>query len=63
MSKHESLIKLYFKQFSIFQLFSWIKVKVVRGYLQGSENGRIVTIARFKKKSSIYILITESFIK
>jgi hypothetical protein len=26
---HESLIKLYFKQFSIFQLFSWIKVKVL----------------------------------
>jgi hypothetical protein len=26
---HESLIMLYFKQFSIFQLFSWIKVKVL----------------------------------
>ena len=26
---HESLIKLYSKQFSIFQLFSWIKVKVL----------------------------------
>jgi hypothetical protein len=26
---HESLIKLYFKQFSIFQLFSWIKVKIL----------------------------------
>jgi len=26
---HESLIKLYFKQLSIFQLFSWIKVKVL----------------------------------
>ena len=26
---HESLIKLYFKQFSIFQLFSWIKIKVL----------------------------------
>ena len=26
---HESLIKLYFKQFSIFHLFSWIKVKVL----------------------------------
>jgi hypothetical protein len=26
---NESLIKLYFKQFSIFQLFSWIKVKVL----------------------------------
>ena len=26
---HESLIKLYFKQFSIFQLFSLIKVKVL----------------------------------
>jgi hypothetical protein len=25
----ESLIKLYFKQLSIFQLFSWIKVKVL----------------------------------
>ena len=26
---HESLIKLYFKFFSIFQLFSWIEVKVL----------------------------------
>jgi len=26
---HESLIKLYFNFFSIFQLFSWIKVKVL----------------------------------
>ena len=29
LHERESLIKLYFKQFSTFQLFSWIKVKVL----------------------------------
>ena len=31
---HECLIKLYFKQFSIFQLISCIKVKVLVPYLE-----------------------------
>ena len=30
---NESLIKLYFKQFSIFQLFSWIKVKILISFV------------------------------